>query len=189
MNILTRKILSLLFAIGLYLNAYSQRQDLIGLNVNGEIYQSKFNPSIGVTFEKQFSKHNGFESGIFYRTLKSSEQIYFVATPSFYIYSLTVSERYLTVPVLYKYYSRILNFSAGPTANLYVGWKQKDNGSPVHIDAYDIDPKFKVGFLTKLSKVIPLNKQLVIEPELRFGSVETWNEVGLGIGIAGKYRF
>ena len=189
MNILTRKFFGLLFALGLCINAYSQRQNLIGLNVNGEIYPSKFRPSVGLTIEKQLLKHSGFETGLFYRTLESSGIITYIDASGFYSYSFRVSERYLTVPVLYKYYSDILNLSVGPTLNLYFGWKQKDAGSSVRIENYDVDPKLKVGFLTKLSKAIPLNKQLVLEPELRFGSVQAFDEVGLGIGITGKYRF
>ena len=189
MNIFVRKIFSLLSAIGFSINAYSQQQSLIGLNVNGDVYPGKFRPSVGLTFEKQFLKHSGFETGLFYRTSKLSGVITYIDATSFQSHSFAVSQRYLTVPVLYKYYSKILNFSAGPTVDFYLGWKQKNDGSSVQIDNLEVGRKVNVGFLVKAGKMIPLSKQLLLEPELRFGSVQTFDDINLGIGIAGKYEF
>jgi hypothetical protein len=189
MNILLRKIFSLLFAIGFSINAYSQQQSLIGLNVNGDVYPSKFRPSVGLTFEKQFLIHSGFETGLFYRTSKLGGVITYIDASGSYSNSFVVSQRYLTIPVLYKYYSKILNFSAGPTVDFFLGWEQKDNGSSAQIDNLEVGRKVNVGFLVKAGKMIPLSKQLLLEPELRFGSVQTFDDINLGIGIAGKYRF
>ena len=60
----------------------------------------------------------------------------------------------------------------------YLGWHQKDNASLI-----------KIGFLARLSKVILLNQQFILEPEICFGSIQTLDEAGLGIDLAGKYRF
>lgn len=173
----------LLFAFGLCSNAYTQSQTLVGININGEVYPNAFRPSAGFIFEKQFKKHNGFETGLFYRTERIGNFIINNASGSYTSSSLAVSQRYLNVPVLYKYYSSIINFSAGPALDFYVGWKQKKGESTNRITAYDVDPEVKLGFLIKASKVIPLRKQLILEPELRYGSVQH-----VGIGIAGKYR-
>lgn len=162
---------------------------MAGLNVNGEIYPGKFRPTVGLAFEKQLTKRTGVETGIYYQTSKSEGIITYIDAAGSYTYSLIVSEGQLAVPFLYKYYSGILNFSAGPALDFYLGWKQKDDGSPVRIENFDVNPEVKVGFLTKVSKVISLNKQFILEPELRFGSVQILDEAGLGIGISGKYRF
>ena len=179
MNILIRKIFILLFAIGFSINAYSQQQSLIGLNVNGDVYPSRFRPSVGLTFEKQFLKHSGFETGLFYRTSKLNGVITYIDASGFYSYSFAISERYLTVPILYKYYSKFLNFSVGPTVDFYLGWKQKNNGSSAQISNLEVDPKVNVGFLIKAGKMIPLSKQFLLEPELRFGSVQKFNDINL----------
>ena len=186
MNISKSIGFSFLFALGLFLNAYSQRQTLIGIQVNGEIYPGTFRPAMGLTFEKQFTKHSGFETGILFRTEESSGTITYTGSPP---YSFTVTEQHLNLPVLYKYYSSIINFSAGPMVDFYLGWKQENDDSPMQIEDYDVDPKVKLGFLAKVSKVITLNKRFVLEPELRFGSVQTLDEAGLGIGLGWKYRF
>lgn len=189
MNISIRKIFSLLFAIGFSINAYSQQQSLIGLNVNGDVYPNRFRPSVGLTFEKQFLKHSGFETGLFYRTSILSGVTTYINASGFYSYSFAISERHLTVPVLYKYYSKFLNLSAGPTVDFYLGWKQQNTGSSAQISNFEVDPKVNVGFLVKAGKTIPLSKRFFVEPELRFGSVYKFDEINLGIGIAGKYRF
>ena len=188
-KILTRIGFYFLVTLGPCMHAYSQRQTLLGLNVNGEVYPNKFRPSVGLTFEKQFTRHSGVETGLFYRTWKSTGIITFTDASGSHTYFFTVSQRHLAVPALYKYYSRLLNFSAGPTLDFYLGWKQKNKGSPVRVESFDVDPKVKVGFLVKASKIIPLSKQFLLEPEIRFGSVQTLEEAGLGIGIAGKYKF
>jgi hypothetical protein len=91
--------------------------------------------------------------------------------------------------MLYKYYSKILNLSAGPTLDFYLGWKQKNNSSSTQISNLEVGRKVNVGFIVKAGKMIPLSKQFLLESELRFGSVQEFDNINLGIGIAGKYRF
>jgi hypothetical protein len=84
MNILVRNLFSLLLAIGFSMNAYSQQQSLIGLNVNGDVSPNKFRPSVGLTFDKQFLKHSGLETGLFYRTSKLSGVVTYMDESGFY---------------------------------------------------------------------------------------------------------
>ncbi|MBD0288180.1 MAG: hypothetical protein ICV79_22555, partial [Flavisolibacter sp.] len=149
--------------------------------VNAAIYPYRFRPSIGLTFENQFSSYSGVETGLFYRIKKFSSIITYAGTSG--SHSVAVLEHHLNVPVLYKYYSRIINISVGPAIDFYIGWKQQKNESTILIQNYDVDPEVKLGFLAKVSKVIALNKQMILEPELRYSSIQR-----LGIGIAGKYR-
>ncbi len=179
---------SFLFASGLFLSAFSQKQTLAGLNLNGDIYSGRFIPSVGMTFEKQFARHSGFETGLFYGAWKSNGIITYTDASGSYIYSFVVSQRHLNIPVLYKHYSKLINFTAGPVLDYYVGWKQKNKGSPVRIENFTIHPKLTVGFLGKVSKTFTLNNRFIIEPELRFGFMRVLNNAGFGGGIAGKYR-
>ena len=175
--------------VGFCLNSHSQRQTLVGLNINGEIYPDEFRPGIGVVLERQFTKHSGLESGLFYRTQLSTGIITYTDASGSHASSFTVAQRHVNLSVLYEYYSHLVNVSAGPAFDFYLGWKQKEDEFPFPMKSYDVSPKIKVGFLTKVSKVCPLSKQFVLEPEIRFGSVHTLDEAGIGIGLAGKYRF
>lgn len=176
--------------LGLCVKSHSQRQTFAGLSVNGEIYpEINFRPNIAGTLERQLTRHSGVETGLYYHTKLSTGIIIHTDAYSSHAYSFTISQRHMTVPVLYKYYSNIINFSAGPAFDFYLGCKQKDHEFPFQIKYYDVNPNLRVGFLAKVSKFIHLNKQLILEPEIRFGSVQTLNEAALGIGISGKYRF
>jgi len=177
-----------LFVSLLCLNASSQKQIQAGLNANGEIYPDEFNPNIGLVLEKQLANRSGIETGIFYRTEKSDLIVTYTNPSGYYAYPVTIAQRYLNVPVLYKYYSKILNVLAGPTLDFYLGWKQSGDDESVRIGSFDVHPKVKAGFLIKASKPVPLSKQFLLEPELRFGSVDQL-EAAFGIGISGKYRF
>lgn len=179
---------SFLFVSLLCLHASSQKPIQAGLNVNGEIYPDEFNPNFGLILEKQLTKRSGTETGILYRTEKSDLIITYANPSGSYSYSVSIAQRHLNVPVLYKYYSKIFNFLAGPTLDFYAGWKQNGDDAPVRIESFDVHPKVKAGFLIKVSKAFPLKKQLLLEPELRFGSVGRL-EAAFGIGISGKYRF
>ncbi len=187
---LVRLSLFFLLSLGLCVKSHSQRQTLAGLSVNGEIYpEINFKPNIAGTLERQITRHSGGETGLYYHTKLSTGIITHTDASGSHAYSFTISQRHMTVPVLYKYYSNIINFSAGPAFDFYLGWKQKDDEFPFQMKSYDVNPHIKVGFLAKASKFITLNKQLILEPEIRFGSVQTLDEAALGIGIAGKYRF
>lgn len=187
-------IFAFLFSLITFSATYAQKQTLAGLNVNMNLYpdQIEWNRlNVGATFEKQLGKHGGGETGLFYRNDQSTNvSSYSDASGSYsYSYSLTTARRYLSVPVLYKYYSNRINFSAGPAFDFYLGSKQINNTFPYSIPFYEVNPKVRLGFLVKVSKTIPLWKQFILEPEIRFGSVQTLYEANLGIGIAGKYRF
>lgn len=193
-----KALLFIVFTLLLASSIYAQKQTLIGLNLNTNIYpdQITWNElSIGAVFEKQFTQRSGIETGLYYRTGLRHSVVSFTDSTGPYSYSSTVSERYFAIPILYKYYSRLVNFSVGPALDFYIGWKQKHKGSSVQIQSYDVNPKVKLGFLAKVSKPIPLkkpflfNKPFILEPEIRFGSVQTLDEANIGIGLSGKYRF
>lgn len=192
LKVLTLIVFMFVFSLLASLNTYAQKQTLTGLNVNMNIYpdQIRLNRlNMGATFETQLRKHSGGETGLFYRTKRIINIISYTDASGSHSYSFTVALRYLTVPLLYKYYSNRINFSAGPAFDFFLGWKQKNDQFPYQIQSVTVHPKVKIGFLTKVSKTIPVNKKFIIEPEIRFGSVRTLDQANVGIGIAGKYRF
>jgi len=192
LKVLTTIAFVLMFSFFTSSMTYAQKQTLIGLNLNSNIYPDEISlnrVNIGATFETQLGKHSGGETGIYYHSKYSTNITSYTDASGSHSYSSTVARRYLTVPVLYKYYSKRINFSVGPSFDFYLGWKQKEDGSPVQIQSFTVNPKVRIGFLTKVSRSIPVSEKFIIEPELRFGSVQTIDQANVGLGIAGKYRF
>ena len=163
-----------------------KKKTYVGFNFINEISEeeSAVATGLGLTIERQFTKHSGIESGLYYRTNKTT--FYFTDNISNFTNNYTVAERYLSIPFLYKFYSRILNISAGPTFDYYVGWKQK--AGIVKVDNYSMDPNVGLGFMFKLSKKINLSDHIILEPELRLNPILTYERVYLSLGIAAKYR-
>ena len=66
---------------------------------------------IGGTIETKLTKHSGIKSGIFFRPYKRD----FTVLLDQAYYNYIINEQYLSFPFLYKFYSKTLNFSIGPT--------------------------------------------------------------------------
>ena len=169
------------------LKNYAQKQWLGGVNISTDVYP-ELSLRAGLTFEKQFRKHSGAETGLYYRTQRLVGIVSYTDSLSSNSYSFTISSKYLSVPLLYKYYSKFLNFSAGPTLDFYVGWKQKNDASGLKIQSHTVTPKISIGYLAKVSRIFNLNRRFIVEPEIRIGSDQIFSEAIVGIGIGGKYR-
>lgn len=166
---------------------YAQKQSLAGVNITTDVYP-ELRPRVGITFERLFRKHSGAETGLYYRTERLFGVVNYTDSLSSNSYAFTISRKYIMVPLLYKYYSKFLNFSAGPTIDFYAGWEQKNDASLLKIESHTVTPKITIGYLAKVSKVFSFNRRFILEPEIRFGSFHIFSEANLGIGIGGKYR-
>lgn len=165
-------------------NLLAQKKTYAGLNFVNEISdESSVTSGLGLTIERQFTKHSGIESGLYYRTNRSL--FFYEDNISRLTDNYIVAERYLSIPFLYKFYSRILNISAGPTFDYFVGWKQK--AGTIKLDNVYMDTNVGLGFMLKLGKKINLSDHLILEPELRFNPVLTFERAYFSLGIAAKY--
>lgn len=165
------------------ISSFAQKRIALGLNFTSEVItNSKVVAGVGIISDFKLNKHSGIESGLYYRTYKNT----FDFTSNNTYYQAIVSERHISLPILYKFYSRILNFSVGPTFDFYLGWKQINTSQNFIIKSYTIDENFNIGVMGKLSKEIKISHRFFLEPEIRFNPIFT-NRVYLGIGIAGKY--
>jgi hypothetical protein len=174
----------------MFLPGSGQITNLLGVNINGEVYPGGFMPSPGVSFETQLRKHSGAETGLYYRTAITKNTInYSDSAGPARPYRFTVATRYINLPLLYKFYSKILNVSAGPTFDLFIGWKQKRDELPVQIQSFKEDPTFKIGFLAKVGKAIAASSRIIVEPEVRYASIQGLEGGGIGVGVAVKYNF
>jgi hypothetical protein len=180
-------VLSLMIAA----HSYSQSKTVIGLNLTGEhASSSTYNflgsrnvIGLGVTFERKFTKHSGFETGLFYRTFNLGSEVYI----NYSLYdAYTIKQEYASVPTLYKFYSYIVNASVGPTFEFYTGWRQKGGKVAFNDNPHPEDSKFNVGILGKVSKTIGVTKHFLVEPEIRYSRVFYQERFYYGAGVAVK---
>ena len=158
------------------------------MNINGEVYPESFRPSPGISFETQLRKHSGAETGLYYRTSIIKGRVSYTDSTGTRTYQFTVARRYINLPLLYKFYSKVLNFSAGATFDLYTGWKQKRDELPIPVQSFTESPKLKLGFLVKVSKAFSASSRIIVEPEIRFAAIQGFEPNALGVGLAVKYN-
>lgn len=140
-----------------------------------------FASNFGLLFEARFTRHSGLETGFYCRNVKfpahkSSHEPW---EPSI-TYPATY-QRYFSIPVLYKFYSRIMNVGAGVTYDFMFENPRESQ--------YD---KNRVGILLKISKDIRLYKEFFLEPEFHynpFWAEHMGDRFWMGFQIGLKYRF
>lgn len=178
-------LLSTLFSFFVCIqSSFSQKQMIGGLDLTVESTGTHWVPGVGATFEYKLTKHSGLETGLFYRIYNVAG---YMRSSDFYA-EFTIAERHLSIPILYKFYSSIVNFSVGPTIDFYLGWRQKMGKSDIPIETYNIDPTVGLGGMLKLSKSINLSEKLLLEPELRLNPILSNSRAYGGLGIAVKYK-
>lgn len=164
------------------------QQTAVGLIIGGETVYAGWRPLTGFVAEHRKTKHSGLEAGLQYRSMQNTFGMSVQVGSSYYNYTVRVNEHHLTLPILYKYYSRIVNIAAGPSFDFYLGYGAKADNPDVKVNDYTRTPTFDIGALIKISKPINLSEKVVLEPEFRvnplFSSLNTY----VGFAIAGKYK-
>ena len=174
--------------------AFCQKTSFAGLTFTSELTRhtfsreltraNDFRQGVGFTFERQMTTHLGFETGLFYRTDKNE----FILTVNETNYLQSVTESYLSLPILLKYYSNFLNVSIGPSVDYFVGWRETSSNSNVKTTSYKTSPRMNIGIMGKISKAIVLTDHIILEPEIRFNPVFKYYNYYAGIGIGLKYK-
>lgn len=144
-----------------------------------------FLPSFGLIIETQFSRRSGLELGFGDRPLTVKVD-YRLGGP---ISWETAIAHYLSLKLGYKFYSNILNFSAGFNVDF----------APSNVNDEVYEGHDRYGLYLTISKDIPLYKGLILEPEVHVNpflcdqgkTVKTTDYEGtfLGLGVKLKYRF
>ena len=154
----------------------------------------KFSPSYGLFSEAQFSKHSGVEVGIFDRKFSYTEKLYSAGGPEVEYYEYNYNLQYVSLRLGYKFYSKILNFSAGFHVDFAVSKSEGGYRGEEFATYHD-----RYGAYLTFSKDIVLYKGLILEPEIHVNPflcdqdkrVKTvdYEGVFLGLGLKLKYRF
>ena len=150
-------------------------------------YDGRFSAGAGISFEARLTRRSGIETGLRYHyfNMKGFDSY----EPGYHVYRPFSSWRYLSIPVLYKFYSPIVNVSAGFSCDLLV--------DKVGIAHYEHNNSNRYGLMLKISKDITLCKGLFVEPEFHFNPVwqekisrdSHWPHAWIGLSIGLKYRF
>ena len=147
---------------------------------NIDIENATWSPGFGGQVVYRLTKHSGLESGLYYSTERLF-YYFFVGTSNF---TLDISERWLVLPLYYRFDSKIINVSAGPQLEYFLGWKDRTNVSGVDIDDYSRN-SFRVGVSAALSKTIHLTSKWLLEPEARinFYPEEEYGTTGINLAF------
>lgn len=187
------KLLPFLLFLILSLNALSQKKDFLGVNISGEIraegenmiLNNKVGMLLGFSYERKFHKNLGAETGILYRA--NPVNIYL---PEGSINQKTIIEGFVSVPLLLKFYSGIINISLGGCFDYFIGGYDPKPVSDSKIIYYDINPKYYLGIICKVSKDIKISEKLILEPEIKINALPSRSEQSyIGMGIKLKYGF
>jgi hypothetical protein len=168
---------------------FSQSTKFVGINLNTEFSSNEnWRLGTGLTFDHQLTQHIGYETGIFYKNDKIPIELIMDGS----IYNKEIVQDYLFFPVLFKYYSKFLNYSAGAQFDYFVGWHESKSSNYYEnwkITSVDVAPKFEVGLLFKISKMIKITDNILIEPECKYLIFIKSEQADFGIGVNLKYRF
>jgi hypothetical protein len=162
-------------------NVNCQNKTIIGFDFVNEFVHGELRPGIGINFESNFTNNSSIGVGLYYRTY--IQTIYNVPI----VNDIDIAERFLSIPVLYKYSSRIVNVSFGPSFEIFLDWKQKSSSSYHKVTSYNIDPDYSFGIMLKIGKAIDLADNFIFEPEIRFNPIFIIGRPYLGLGLNLKY--
>ena len=170
------------------LNLFAQKAKHLGLNATLETSSTNFRPSAGIIYEQRFTKRSGIETGIYYRNYIQNFVVIFNSPTGSSVANIRLSERHLSIPALYKFYTRFVNISAGPSFEFYLGWKQKSDSQTIKTVDYSNNSPFNIGLMAKIGRSIKLNERFNLEPEVRFNPIITNDRAYIGLGLAAKYK-
>lgn len=168
------------------ISLFSQNQRFVSVNLNGLLAtQSRFNLGFGISYEEQIIKHHGYEFGLYYR---SKTREFLLTADNNNNYDIEVREGYLNLPISYKFYSNIVNFTTGISFDCFLGGKYLTEIPTIELSSYDIDPKLCVGWNFKIGKEIALSEKLILEPEIQYNPIFDYGYSFYGATIKLKYK-
>ncbi len=159
-------------------NTYAQKHFSIG--ILGQLEKSR-NTDIrltgGVSLSKKINRYMEVETEIIYRTAPDNSLTFFVPLPpnNAAMIRYNLMHKFLTIPLMVAYNSKIINFHAGPAADVFLGWDNRGYMSdpltpaiPLSSDYFDKrllwGAKFKIGKTIKISGTIYLEPYLFYNP-------------------------
>ena len=161
----------------------SQKKSLqIGAKIFNELTLSnQYAPGVGAQVIYSITKKSSIESGLYYKIRPNP----FLSFPpnSATVYYVEVSERNLLFPLLYRFDSHPINFTAGPVLEYNLGWKLRRSHSDIMIKDY-ITERLKLLASASISKNFKLSQKWIVEPEFRFSAYVPDGDGSYGINLS-----
>ncbi len=184
-NATFKKCLLFIFTALISNISFSQKTNFIKLNLTNEFIRYKlFIPGVGMSFEKQITAHSGIETGFWYRPYRVHSSI--LAGDLFYNY--TLKENHFSIPVLYKYYSPIVDIAVGPTIDFYGVWTIDKYSRDLKVISNEERKTAGIGFLIKASKTYQISNKFYLEPEIHANPLLSVKRNFIGGGMSVKYK-
>jgi hypothetical protein len=176
-----------LFFIYLFLSfpatAQTRSLQIGGKLINEFTFYNGFAPGFGGQVVYRINKHGGIESGLNYQSRYQSFDIFVQYGSISNTYFTRIAEHWLQLPIHYRYDSKAINFTAGPTVNYFIGWDTKNKANGVTVNDYDRNAVSFAGSVS-VSRSLYLSPRLILEPELRFNYIFTDDDGGLALNIS-----
>jgi hypothetical protein len=145
-----------------------------------------------LSYERLFTRHSGLALEVKFRKSRNELQIPLASGASnIQVLYQTAVENIISLPLMYRYHSCIVNISAGPTVEYFISARQPDRYAPPLGDykTYFVEQELSFGVLVGISKTLPATSKLLIEPGLYYNRVLSFNRSYYGASLAAKYRF
>ena len=148
-----------------------------------------------ISYERKLTNRSSIEVELrFKQTMESNFMVPPPESPPagwyFYTHNYVTKETVINLSVCYKFNSKIINFSAGPTIEYLLDTKQLNVNPYSTILGKEAYPKkWSVGVMTKISKTIKVNKYFAIEPSLFFNPILSYSKNYLGLALTANYIF
>ena len=154
-----------------------------GKLINELTFNNGFAPGFGGQIVYRMGKHGGMESGLNYQNRYLGFFITVNYMGSTYTYFTKIAEHHLQIPLLYRYDSKKINFSIGPTIDYFIGWNVRRKDPGVTVNSYD---RNTVGLIisASASRSFYLSPTLILEPEIKFNIIPTDDDGGIALNIA-----
>ncbi|MBC7874350.1 MAG: hypothetical protein H7Y01_10160 [Ferruginibacter sp.] len=139
-----------------------------------------YGPGIGLQTIFNITKHSGLETGL-----------YFKINPKYYRYidgagifsGKNFPEKVVQVPLLYRFDSKPINFTAGLALDYILNLEKMKKSSPFGLSP-DYFHRLELVSTISVSKSFYLNKSLVIEPELRASAFVPQGGGGVALNVS-----
>ena len=154
-----------------------------GKLINELTFYNGFAPGLGAQVVYRISKHGGIESGLNYQNRYISFYTIVQYGSISNSYFTRIAEHWLQLPIHYRYDSKAINFTAGPTVYYFIGWHTKYKDDGVTVNDYDRNA-VSLAASASVSRSIYLSPGLILEPEIRFNYILTDDDGGLALNIA-----
>jgi len=169
------------------INLIAQRQEFIGIGAVSELYHGgMLYDNISLLYENQLHKHHGFAMELNRRN--GNTNMTMTDNSSLHSYTFRIQENYLSLPVMYKFYSKIVDISTGFNVDYYVGWKDLSSSNSVELTSHSITPRLTFGWNFKISKTIPLYNRFYLEPSVFYNPALYAINSYYGVSLKLKYE-